>query len=361
MDLQVFKDPQLAHALIDTIEHCDVVDEVNLMEVCGTHTMAIARSGIRSVLPQNIHLLSGPGCPVCVTPNADIDKIIALARDPHIIIATFGDMMRVGGSSTSLQECKAQGSNVVVVYSPLDALNLAMQNPQQQVVFVGVGFETTAPIVAATIKRAAAQNVQNFSVACAHKNVPHVLEALVRDPQVTIDAFILPGHVSTIIGTHPYEFLASQYGIPGVVTGFETVDILQGIAMLLRQLECKQPKIEIAYSRGTLAKGNPTAITMINNVFEECDSTWRGIGVIPQSGYRIREEYANFDAFKRFDPQPEPTVEPRECRCADVLRGVIAPNQCALFNKACTPSNPVGPCMVSSEGSCAAYFKYRAI
>lgn len=359
MDLEVFKDPKLARNLIDVINAIDLDGDVNLMEVCGTHTMAIARGGIRSVIPENVHLLSGPGCPVCVTCNRDIDTVIALAKMPEITITTFGDMVRVPGSSTSLQKEKAEGADVRVVYSPLDALGIAQDEPDRQVVFVGVGFETTAPLVAATIKRAKTENVTNFSVACAHKNVPHVLETLVNDPEVAIDAFILPGHVSTIIGTRPYEFLAEKYGIPGVVTGFETVDVLQGIAMLLRQLSNKEARIEIAYSRGTLEEGNPTAVQTINDMFEECDAEWRGIGTIPLSGYRIRDEYADFDAVRRFSPEPEPTREPKGCRCPDVLRGVIRPSQCKLFGKACTPQNPVGPCMVSSEGSCAAYYKYQ--
>ncbi len=358
MNLDSFKDPEIARSLVKTIKSYDI-DDVNLMEVCGTHTVSIARSGLRSVLPPQIHLLSGPGCPVCVTPNEDIDKIIALSEIEGVTLATFGDMIRVPGSRTSLQKQKAEGASVEVVYSPLDALKLAKENPDRQIVFAGVGFETTAPLVAATIKHAKADGVSNFSVICAHKNVPHVLEALVNDPEVKIDAFILPGHVSTIIGSKPYEFLARDYGIPGVVTGFESVDLLQGIAMLVRQLAGGEAKIEIAYARGVSAEGNTTALQMIDDVFEECDSKWRGIGAIPRSGYRIRDEYAEFDAVKRFDPDPGETIEPKGCRCADVLRGVIPPSKCGLFGSRCTPQDPVGPCMVSSEGSCAAYFKYQ--
>lgn len=374
MNLEVFKNPQLAKSLLESIRAAKVGD-VNLMEVCGTHTMAIARGGLRSVLPPNVHLLSGPGCPVCVTCNRDIDTVIALSKMPQVTIATFGDMIRVPGSTTTLQKQKAEGSDVRVVYSPLDALRIAHSEPEREVVFVGVGFETTAPLVAATIRRAKDQGIGNFSVMCAHKNVPHVLEVLVNDPEVAIDAFILPGHVSTIIGTKPYEFLAQKYNIPGVVTGFETVDVLEGIAMLVRQLEQKAAdssnagdnaeaanptaKIEIAYSRGTQALGNPTAVAAIEEVFEECDAEWRGLGAIPRSGFRIRSSYAQFDAVAKFSPQPEPTKEPRGCRCADILRGVLKPSQCPLFEKVCTPQSPVGPCMVSSEGSCAAFYKYQ--
>ena len=360
-----FRDPALARALVARIAGiCEGIDrEVNLMEVCGTHTMAIAKSGIRSVLPPNVHLISGPGCPVCVTPNAQIDAIIALAKMPGVKLATFGDMVRVPGSSTSLQRLRALGADMEVVYSPLDALEAARANPGTEVVFAGVGFETTIPSVAATVKRARKAGVRNFSVYCAHKNVPHVLEALVNDPEVTIDAFILPGHVSTIIGSAPYGFLARDHGIPGVVTGFEALDILQGIAMLLGQLREGRAEIEIAYTRGVRPEGNLTAMALVDEVFEECDAPWRGLGTIPLSGYRFRGEYAAFDAATRFADElavtVEPTVEPAGCRCADVLRGVIAPSGCALFGRACTPDNPVGPCMVSSEGSCAAYHRYR--
>ncbi|MGI6216252.1 MAG: hydrogenase formation protein HypD [Coriobacteriales bacterium] len=357
MDLDQFKNPKLAKSLLNAIRSYDVGD-VNLMEVCGTHTVAIARSGLRSALPSGIHLISGPGCPVCVTPNKTIDTIIAFSKMENVTLATFGDMVRVPGSSTTLQKQRAEGASIQVVYSPLDALQLALENPDRQVVFAGVGFETTAPLVAATIKGAKEEDIHNFSVICAHKNVPHVLDALVRDPEVKIDAFILPGHVSTIIGSHPYEFLVKEHGIGGVITGFETVDLLQGIDMLVRQLNDGTPKIEIAYKRGVRPEGNPTALELLNEVFEECDDEWRGLGTIPNSGYRIRDEYADFDAMRRFQPDVEPTVEPAGCRCADVLRGKIPPSGCGLFKKTCTPQNPVGPCMVSSEGSCAAYFKY---
>ncbi|MBR2522158.1 MAG: hydrogenase formation protein HypD [Coriobacteriales bacterium] len=358
MNLDLFKDPKLARDLLNGIASLDI-GEVNLMEVCGTHTAAIGKSGLRSVLPDNVHLLSGPGCPVCVTSNADIDTIIALAKIEGVTLATFGDMIRVPGSSTTLQECKAQGSDVQVVYSPLDALDLARRNPERQVVFVGVGFETTAPLVAVTIKRAYDEGIPNFSVICVHKNMPHALETLVKDPQVNLDALNLPGHVSTIIGSEPYEFLAHEYGIGGVVTGFETVDILQGIAMLLHQIASGEPKIEIAYVRGVAPEGNKVAMAMIDEVFEECESIWRGLGPIDRSGYRIRSKYAEFDALERFSPVVEETVEHAGCRCAEVLRGTMPPSKCPLFRKVCTPSNPVGPCMVSSEGSCSAYYKYQ--
>lgn len=355
--LSAFKDPKLARGLIHSIQVL-APEHANLMEVCGTHTVAIARNGIRALMPEGTHLLSGPGCPVCVTHNCDIDTVIALARIPEVTIATFGDMLRVPGSTSSLIKEKAAGRAVEVVYSPLDAIKLAQDNPQQQVVFVGVGFETTTPLVAVAIKRAMALKLSNFSVFVAHKNMPNALEAIVADPSLEIDALILPGHVSTIIGAEPYRFLAEKYGIPGVITGFEPVDVLQGIAMLMRQLHEGRAEIEIAYARGVMEQGNPVAMAAIEEVFETCTTLWRGLGPIPDSGYRIREEYAAYDAVKRFEPCVEPTQEPKGCRCGDVLRGAMAPSECPLFDKVCSPENPLGPCMVSSEGSCAAYFRY---
>ncbi len=357
MDLSQFKDPELARGLIHSIQKW-APERATLMEVCGTHTVAIARNGLRGLMPEGTRLASGPGCPVCVTSNKDIDTVIALSRVPGVTIATFGDMTRVPGSTSSLLKEQAEGRSVSIVYSPLDALKLAQENPDQQVVFVGVGFETTTPLVAMAVKRAKALGLKNFSVFVAHKNMPGALETIVSDPKLQIDALILPGHVSTIIGMEPYRFLAEKYGIPGVITGFEAVDVLQGIAMLMRQLHEGRAEIEIAYTRGVAPEGNPVAIAAINEVFRTVDATWRGLGVIPGSGYAIRPEYAAFDAFQRFEPEVEPTQEPKGCRCGDVLRGMMAPNECPLFRKVCTPENPVGPCMVSSEGSCAAYFRY---
>ena len=357
-ELAAFKDPKLARGLIDSIAKLAPDREVTLMEVCGTHTVAIARNGIRNLMPAGVRLSSGPGCPVCVTSNRDIDAVIALSRIPGVTIATFGDMTRVPGSSSSLLKEQAAGRSVEICYSPLDALTLAKQHPERQIVFVGVGFETTTPLVAMAIKRAAAMGLDNFSVLAAHKNMPGALEQLVNDPSLKLDALILPGHVSTITGTAPFEFLAKKYGIPGVVTGFEPVDVLQGIAMIMRQLHEGRADVEIAYARGVMPQGNPVALAAIDEVFETCAATWRGMGDIPGSGYRIREKYAAFDALRRFKPEIEPTVEPRGCRCGDVLRARMAPNECPLFRKVCSPENPVGPCMVSSEGSCAAYYRY---
>lgn len=357
-ELARFKDPALARDLVRAIARFAPTDGVTLMEVCGTHTVSIARAGIRDLMPEGTRLASGPGCPVCVTSNKDIDTAIALSRVPGVTIATFGDMTRVPGSTSSLLAEQAAGRSIQIVYSPLDALALAQQEPDRQIVFVGVGFETTTPLIARAIKRAADLGLSNFSVFVAHKNMPGALEAIVADPELKIDALILPGHVSTIIGMEPYRFLASEYGVPGVITGFEPVDVLQGIAMIMRQLHEGRSEIEIAYARGVMPEGNPHAVAAIDEVFETCTATWRGLGDIPQSGYRLRSQYAAFDAVRRFDPQVEPTVDPKGCRCGDVLRGIMAPDKCPLFRTVCSPENPVGPCMVSSEGSCAAYYRY---
>ena len=357
IDFSAFKDPKLARGLIETI-HRLAPEHATLMEVCGTHTVAIARNGIRDLMPEGLRLASGPGCPVCVTCNRDIDTVIALARIPNVTITTFGDMTRVPGSTSSLLAEQAAGRLVEIVYSPLDALAFAKAHPEREVVFVGVGFETTTPLVAMAIKRAKAMGLSNFTVFAAHKNMPGALELLVGDPTLELDALILPGHVSTIIGAEPYRFLAEKYGIPGVITGFEPVDVLQGIAMLVRQLHEGRAEIEIAYARGVMPEGNPVALAAIDEVFETCTATWRGLGDIPGSGYRIRDEFADFDAVRRFEPDVEPTRDPKGCRCGDVLRARIAPNECPLFRTVCTPENPVGPCMVSSEGSCAAYYRY---
>ncbi|MEC4175267.1 hydrogenase formation protein HypD [Adlercreutzia sp. R7] len=356
-ELRAFKDPTLARGLIESIQAL-APESATLMEVCGTHTVAIARNGIRGLMPEGVRLASGPGCPVCVTSNHDIDKVIALARVPEVTIATFGDMTRVPGSTSSLLAEQASGRSVEIVYSPLDALRLASESPDRQIVFVGVGFETTTPLVAMAVKRAKAMGLKNFTVYGAHKNMPGALEVIINDPALKLDALILPGHVSTIIGAEPYRFLAEKYGIPGVITGFEPVDVLQGIAMIMRQLHEGRADIEIAYARGVMPEGNPVALAAIDEVFETCSATWRGLGEIPGSGYRIREQFADFDAMRRFQPDVEEVREHTGCRCGDVLRGIMAPSDCPLFRKVCTPENPVGPCMVSSEGSCAAYYRY---
>ncbi len=374
-NLTDFRDPALAHKLIDRIDvlasrlaaterfgECSI----KLMEVCGTHTMAIAKAGLRSVMPNNIQLSSGPGCPVCVTANQDIDTAIELARQPGITLATFGDMMRVPGSWTSLATVKAtENADVRVVYSPLDALALAQELPERKVIFISVGFETTTPIIAATVKRAEALGLKNFFVFCANKTVPGVLRALADDPEIGICGLILPGHVSTIIGTVPYQFLAAEFNVPGVVTGFEPVDVLLGIEELLEGLtdvaQGKPAHISIAYGRGVKPEGNPVAVALCNEVFEPCDALWRGLGLMPDSGLTLRKEYKRFDALEAIPVAVPQGRETPGCQCGEVLRGMIPPSDCRLFGRACTPEHPIGPCMVSSEGSCAAYYRYRDV
>lgn len=331
---------------------------ITIMEVCGTHTVAIAKNALRDLLPDNVRLVSGPGCPVCVTANADIDRYLYLAAQKDIITATFGDMIRVPGTEKNLQELRAEGADIRVVYSTQDALELARQNPGKEVVFLGIGFETTVPTVAVSLEIAKRERLKNYSVLSLHKVVPPVLKLLAEDSELVVDAFLDPGHVCAIIGIEPIEFMAEDYGKPGVVTGFEGVDILEGIVMLLRQRAEGRSEIEIQYKRVAKAEGNPQAKVFIERVFEPIDAAWRGIGLIPQSGLGIREEYALWDAARKFTL---PVFESREtpgCRCGDVLRGLISPTQCPLFAKHCTPMNPVGPCMVSSEGSCAAFHRY---
>ena len=353
----IYRDPEIARQLIDKIREAATVP-MKIMEVCGTHTVAIARNGLRDVMPENIKLLSGPGCPVCVTANRDIDTAIEMARQPGVMITTFGDMIKVPGSYSSLQREKADGRDIRIVYSPLDAIDLAVNNPESMVVFLGVGFETTAPAIASAIETAHRRGITNFAVLSMHKTVPGALGALVNDPEVKVQGLILPGHVSTIIGLEPYRFLAEDYRVPGVITGFEPNDVLSGILMLARQIAAGTASIEIAYNRNVHAEGNPTARAKMDEVFEPTDAEWRGLGVIPGTGLKIRTSFARYDALERVPVTPP---EPREipgCQCGDVLRGVTLPFECRLFGKGCTPEHPIGPCMVSSEGSCAAYYRY---
>ncbi|MFQ5893389.1 MAG: hydrogenase formation protein HypD [Nitrospinota bacterium] len=334
---------------------------VNLMEVCGTHTVSIFRHGIRDLLPRGVTMLSGPGCPVCVTANADLDKAIALAEIPGVILATFGDMLKVPASYSSLREVKAEGADVRLVYSTLDALEIARANPQRQVVFFAVGFETTAPTIACSILEAEREGIENFSIVSVHKLIPPAIKALLDGEEVRIDGFLLPGHVSTIIGSRPYEFVPSGYGVACAIAGFEPLDILGGIEMLLRQIADGEVRVEIGYRRAVRREGNPLALEQMYRVFEVCDAEWRGLGVIPDSGLRLRKEYERFDAERRFDVNTPPPREHPACRCGEVLRGVTSPPECPLFARACTPEHPIGPCMVSVEGSCAAWYRYGGL
>jgi len=332
--------------------------QINLMEVCGTHTVSIFRHGIRSVIPSNIKLLSGPGCPVCVTPVEDIDRMLYIAKQPDVILTTFGDMMRVPGSDGSLYKAKAEGADIRMVYSPLDALKIGEQNENKKVVFFAVGFETTSPSISATIFEAERKGIQNFYIYPVHKLVPPALEVLVNTEELKLDGFILPGHVSTIIGSKVYEFIPSKYKKACVITGFDADDILQAIFMLLKQINENEPKVEIQYKNAVKPEGNPKAVEFINRYFEPFDSNWRGIGIIPKSGLKLKKEYSHRDAEFVFTIPEIQSKEPKGCQCGLVLRGVKIPPECPLFAKICTPENPVGACMVSSEGSCAAYYKY---
>jgi len=341
------------HQLMDRIGR-----PLKLMEVCGTHTVEIFRHGIRSVIPKTITLLSGPGCPVCVTSIRDVDAAISIARNPGVILVTFGDMMRVPGGKQSLTEARSEGADVRVLYSPMDALKLAQADQKKQVVFFATGFETTSPLIAATVFEATRQQVSNFTIYSSHKLVPPALKALLDSPDVQVDGFILPGHVSTIIGKMPYEFIASKYKKPSVITGFEAAEIIEGILMIVRQIAVNGPKIEIQYKNIVKEEGNPKAMALLNELFEPADAYWRGIGVIPGSGLKLRDKYLSFDASKRFSISESDASEPELCSCGDILRGVKVPTECPLFGTGCTPDSPVGPCMVSTEGSCAAYYKY---
>ena len=328
------------------------------MEVCGTHTMAVARFGLRQLLPPGVRLVSGPGCPVCVTATRDLDVVAALARLPNVTLTTFGDLVRVPASRTTLAAERAAGADVRVVYSALDAVEMAAAEPRREVVFVGIGFETTAPTVAAAILQAEARDVPNFSVFGLHKTMPLALRALLDMGETAIDGFLLPGHVGVIIGSAPFGFLADEYGVGGVVAGFEPHDVLEGLLMLARQ---RRPAVEIAYRRAVQPAGNRVAQQVIERVFAPCDAAWRGLGVIPGSGLRLADGFRRFAADERFPVDPGETLAPRGCRCGEVLRGLIDPPACPLFARRCTPQDPVGACMVSSEGSCAAHYRYREI
>lgn len=356
--LSEYRNPALAKQLLKSIQNIST-KKINLMEVCGTHTVAISKYGLRQAIPKNITLLSGPGCPVCVTANSDLDKVIALVENPEVILTTFGDMMKVPGSYTNLAREKANGRDIRVVYSTLDALKIAEENPDKKVVFFGVGFETTSPTIALSILEAKRKGLDNYLVFCRHKTVPPAMTALLGLGEVKIDGFICPGHVSTIIGSHPYEPIAKNHGIPCVVTGFEPLDVLQSIYMLVKQIEENRSEVEIQYRRSVRPEGNQRAIETMEKVFENAGAEWRGIGVIPGSGQVIRSKYSHFDVEKLFEIEAPPTKEPKGCSCGEVLRGVKFPYDCRLFGKACTPENPVGPCMVSTEGSCAAYYRYH--
>jgi len=358
-----FRDPQLARLLVKRIR-AQSTKPLHVMEFCGGHTHAIMRYGIRQLLPETITLSSGPGCPVCVTDDTDLDRAIALARRPEVILATFGDMIRVPGSPrsgtvpSSLQEAKSRRADVRVVYSTLDALQVARENPQRTVVFLGVGFETTAPTIAASILQADREGLTNYYVLSLHKLTPPAMRAILDAGEVRLEGIIGPGHVTTITGSQAWRFLPQEYGIGCAVAGFEPLDILQGIAELVAMHEARRPDVSNAYARSVRPAGNRRAQEMMAEVFQVGSARWRGLGQLSDSGLFVRPRYAAHDAAHTFPVQVQPVPRPTGCRCGEVLRGVMTPSQCPLFRQVCTPQNPVGPCMVSAEGACAAYYQY---
>jgi len=358
--LDQFHDPGLCKSVLERLRATLDGHPLRFMEVCGTHTVAIFRSGLRSILPKEIVHLTGPGCPVCVTHESEVNAFLDLAENPKLILATFGDLMRVPGSKgRSLKIAQADGARVSVVYSPPDALKIAADNPDSMVVFLGVGFETTAPAVAATMHMAKAQGITNFRVLSFHKYVPPAVAALLADPETDIDGFILPGHASVITGVGPYLAAASSYGKSAAVAGFEPLDILQALLFLAERKRDGRPEVVNLYRRVVRDEGNAKARAMLEATFTTVDALWRGIGSIPGSGLEINDEFAAFDAKREFGITITECPPLPGCKCGDVLKGKLVPNMCPLFGKACTPAKPVGPCMVSTEGSCAAYFKYQ--
>lgn len=355
-------DAAFCRALLKRLESALAGRSMRFMEVCGTHTVAIFQSGLRSLLPPNITHISGPGCPVCVTHESEVALFLRIAAQPNAILATFGDLLRVPGpDGCSLRHARADGAHIEIVYSPLDALKLAEANPQSEVVFPGIGFETTAPAVAATILTARAKGINNFSVLSLHKLVPPALRALLAQNDAGADAFLLPGHVCMITGLGPFQFLTSEFALPAAAGGFEPADILLALISLAEQLADSKPKAANAYPRAISQGGNPRARAQMEQVFMPCDALWRGIGKIPVSGLAIRPEFAAFDAMRKLNLVRIDVPPVRGCRCGDVLKGIISPPQCPLFGKKCTPAAPVGPCMVSTEGSCAAWHKYGGL
>lgn len=355
--LEEFRDPAVARRLLDEI-HRITTRPWAIMEVCGGQTHSIIRNGIDQLLPAPIELIHGPGCPVCVTPLEIIDKALAIAARPEVIFCSFGDMLRVPGSDKDLFRVKSEGGDVRIVYSPLDALKLARQHPDRQVVFFGIGFETTAPANAMAVVQASRQGLTNFSMLVSHVLVPPAIEAILSSPSNRVQAFLAAGHVCSVMGYWQYDPLAERFRVPIVITGFEPLDILEGIRMAVRRLEAGEVGVDNAYPRAVTLEGNRPAQAILAEVFEVTDRTWRGIGTIPASGWRLRPAYRAFDAEARFDVGDIHTAESVLCRSGDVLQGHLKPNECPAFGKQCTPQSPLGATMVSSEGACAAYYRY---
>ena len=356
-----FREPEVITRTIEEIRRlAETGRHFRIMEVCGGHTHAIYRFGLKDLLPANVEMIHGPGCPVCVLPMGRIDDGLAIAQQPDVIFAAFGDMMRVPGTQGSPLEHKARGMDVRIVYSPSDALKLARAHPDKHVMFFAIGFETTAPSTALTLMRAKAEGVRNFSAFCNHVTIMPALRAILNSPDMRLDGFVGPGHVSTVIGCGGYEWIAKDAGKPVVISGFEPLDLLQSIVMVLRQLRRGEARIENQYKRVVPWDGNQAALKVMDEVFEARPTfEWRGLGFIPQSALRIREGYAEWDTERRFQIPGLRATDPKAAQCGEVLTGSLKPHQCRLFGKECTPEQPVGALMVSSEGSCAAYFNYE--
>ncbi len=354
-----FRKNDIAAPLRRELTSCvEDIGQIRIMEVCGTHTMSIFRHGIRSLLPPQITLLSGPGCPVCVTPASHIDAFINGATKENVILATFGDLIRVPGGDGSLASARAKGATVEIVYSPMDALSMAVKNPDKKIIFPAIGFETTAPTIAATVLQAEAQKTDNFFIISAGKTMPGPLKLLMSDPELEVDGLLCPGHVSAIIGANAYLPLAEQFNLHCAVAGFEPADILAGLVSIAHQFKAKKPRVDNCYTRAVTSRGNERAQKLIEAVFEPEDTEWRGLGIIEQSGLKLREKYSKYDALKQLDIPLTPSEEPKGCKCGEILKGLLLPPDCPLYKKKCTPLNPIGPCMVSSEGTCAAYYRY---
>lgn len=332
--------------------------KINIMEVCGTHTVAFFQTGVQDLFPEDLNLIDGPGCPVCVTPNGYLDRAIEILNRHNVILTTFGDMVKVPASYSSLKKEKASGKDIRVVYSPMDALEIAVNTPESEVVFLSVGFETTTPGEAAVIREAESRNINNFSMLIGNKLTPPAVDALLSSGEVKLDGFILPGHVSTITGSRSWDFIAKKHGKPAVISGFSAKDLVMGTVMLIKLIEKNSAIVENIYKEVVSEEGNRIAIELIDELFEKGDSNWRGIGTIPGSGLKLREKFSRFDAEKKFPVDPPEEIENSKCRCGEVLKGLIKPFQCPLFGNICTPSEPVGACMVSFEGACSAYYKY---
>jgi len=356
-----YRNMKLINKLAAGIKSINSGSPINIMEVCGTHTQSFFRFGLDKLLPRNIRLIAGPGCPVCVSSQGYIDTAIALAKRKGVIITTFGDMLRIPGTRSSLERERAEGREVKVVYSPLDSLKIASDNPSAQVIFLAVGFETTIPTVGLSIISAKKEKINNLSFLCALKLIPPAMDHLLKDKRLNLAGFLCPGHVSSIIGARAYEFIAKKYRMPCCISGFEPTDMLEGIYIILKQISEGKPSVANEYARIVKRAGNVKAKKIILKIFKTVDSCWRGLGVIPHSGLAIKDEFSQFDAAKVFNVLRATSYEPRttKCRCGDVLKGLITPAQCALFSKACIPDNPIGPCMVSQEGACSAYYRYK--